>query len=224
MTNQLQTAVSPPQIAGRILLENVRITFSKGLFEAGLPKGITQGSPAYSYKLIIPRDHPQVSQIMKEINDAALRLFKDTAPQMLANAKANGKICLRDGNAAVDSSGQPYQGCAGNLVLSVRSDAAKFPRPAVLEGRVPVERAQSRIYDGCYVNALVNFFAYKTGSIGIGCRQLATQFLRDGEALGGGAPADLSVFPEVEASAQAAAEFGELFGTPGPAGGAGFTL
>lgn len=219
------TQAPKAEIPGRFLIENARITFSKGLFEAGLPTGVVTGSPAYSYKLIIPKDHPAVARIVKEINDAAVRFWKEAAPQMLATAKANGKICLRDGNTAVDKAGQPYQGCAGNLVLSVRSDAAKYPRPAVLEGRVEVkERGQSRIYDGCYVNALVNVFAYKTGSIGVGCRQLATQFLRDGEPLGGGAPADLSVFPEIESSAQAASEFGALFGVPAPAGSTGFSI
>lgn len=214
------------QIKGRILIENARIIFSKGLFEAGRPKGISEGNPAYSYKLILPRDHPQVPALMKEINDAVVSLFKEQAPQMLAKAKADNKICLRDGNTAMDTQGNIYAGCAGNLVLSVRSDSMKFPRPPVLLGRTAVEQAQSKIFDGCYVNAMVNIFAYKTGSVGIGARQLATQYLRDGEPLGGGggAPADLSAFPELADSAQAANEFGALFGSAAPAGVAGFSV
>lgn len=209
-----------PQPRGRLLILDARITFSKGVHEASLPKGVTTGNPAFSYKLILGRDHPQLPAILKEINDAAVSLWKEAAPAMLAKAKADGKICLRDGNVTVDSEGKPYQGCAGNLVLSVRSDSVLYPKPAVMEGRLAVQtRAESRIFDGCRVNALVNFFAYKKGSIGVGCRQLATQFLRKDEPLGGGgAPADLSVFPEVDSSAEAASEFGALFGVPGPAG------
>ena len=210
----MQNTTNPPRVPGRILVENVRASFVEGLWTASAPAG-TNGVPAYNVQAIIPRDHPQVPELIRLINEAAVKQWKDKAQQVLGVAQAAGKVFLRDGNA------KPYAGYAGNLYISARS-GPNDPPPKVYEGRREVQRNESRIYSGCYINLLIDVFPYTKGSNGVGARLKGVQFLRDGEPLGGGAPAQAEDFADVAESAQAANEFGALFGTAAPAGSAGF--
>lgn len=189
------------KVPGRILLENARASFTEGIWTPSAPPG-TGAEPAYNCQAIIPKNHPQLPEVMRLIQEAAEKQWKDKAPQVLTAASAAGKVFLRDGNT------KPYEGYAGNLYLSLRSKQA----PQVLEGRRIVTRDQSRIYSGCYVNILFDVFAYTRGSNGIGAGLKGVQFLRDGEPLGGGAPASVEEYGDVDEGAQAASEFGALLG------------
>lgn len=201
------------QVPGRILLENVRASFPEGIWTPSAPPG-TDAKPAYNMQAILGRDHPQLKALMALIQDAATRQWKDKAAMILAAANAAGKVFLRDGNT------KPYAGYAGNLYVSLRS---KTP-PQVLEGRRIVQRADSRIYSGCYVNVLFDVFPYTRGSNGIGAGFKGVQFLRDGEPLGGGAPTSVEDYGNVDEAANAAAEFGDLLGLSAPAGNAEFKI
>lgn len=203
---------------GLITIANARIRFSNGLFEKSLPKGVTdQKALAYNVKLILEPTHPQLKAVMAKIEAAAVATFKGRAKQVLLQAEAAGKVCLRAGDQILGSDGEPYSGYAGNYVLSVRHP---HKQPMIL-GANPrnadgspniVDRAASRIYDGCYVNAQVDIFGYTKGSNGITAWIMAVQFAKDGEPLGGGGSSpQVEDFGEVEQSATAAEEFGSLF-------------
>lgn len=197
-------------IPGRITILNARVRFSQGIFQASSPPG-TNSAPAYSCKLILPPNHPQLPEINNKIVQAAQSTFKAQWEATLNQAHAAGKVVLRDGNTATAKDGQVYAGCAGNLVLSARNPQP----PIVLDGlKNRVTREQSQIYDGCYVNAQVDIFGYTRGSKGIGARLLIVQFAGGGEPLGGGAPGDESAFGEIEQAAQAGSEFGNPLGVP----------
>lgn len=189
------------KVPGRILLENVRASFTEGIWTPSAPPG-TNSEKAYNMQAILPKNHPQLPALMALIQEAAVKQWKDKAAAILQAANAAGKVFLKDGNT------KPYDGYAGNLFVSVRS---KQP-PQVLEGRRVVSRQESRIYSGCYVNLLIDVFPYIRGSNGVGAGFKGVQFLRDGEPLGGGAPASVEEFGDVEENAQAASEFGALLG------------
>lgn len=215
----MNTSASPPKVPGRILVQNVRFSFTDGIWVASTPKGVT-GEPAYNVQAILPRNHPQVPELLQLINAAALKQWKDQAQAVLAVAQAAGKIFLRSGDT------KKYEGYAGNLFIACRSKT----RPKVYDGmengkpREVHKREDSRIYSGCYGNLLIDVFPYIRGSNGIGAGFKAIQFVKDGEPLGGSAPAAADEMGVVEESAQAASEFGALFGVPGPTGSAGFSL
>lgn len=211
MTTQMQTSASPPTVPGRILVENVRASFTDGIWTPSRPSNTT-GDLAYNMQAILPRDHPQVAQLVQLINEAAVKQWKDKAQQVLTVAQAAGKVFLRSGDT------KPYEGYAGNLYISTRSKKA----PQVLEGRRVVTEQESRIYSGCYVNLLIDVFPYTRGSNGVAAGFKGVQFLRDGEPLGGGAPAQVEEFADIEENANAANEFGALMGMNAPAGSAEF--
>ena len=229
----MNTSASPPQVSGRILVENVRFSFTEGIWTASTPKGVT-GDPAYNVQAILPPTHPQLPALSQLIQQAAQKQWKGQAigpngqpmPEwqaVLAVAQVAGKIFLRNGNT------KKYEGYAGNYFIACRSKGTG-PRPKVYDGmlngkpREVFKREDSRIYSGCYGNLLIDVFPYTRGSNGIGASFKAIQFVKDGESLGGSAPAQADEMGVTEESATAAAEFGALFGVPGPAGSAGFQL
>lgn len=192
----------------RITIQRARVRFSEGIFTASVPPN-TQGKPAHTAKFILEPTHPQLGELKKKIMGAAQATFKARAQQVLAQAQAAKKVCLLPGEMFANKEGEVYNGFAGNLILSARNPA----KPMVIDGKKQrVEsQEQSGIYDGCYVNVQVDIFGYTKGSNGVSARLLVVQFAGDGEPLGGGGPATVEDFGEVEASAQASAEF-DLFG------------
>lgn len=213
----MNTSTNPAQVPGRILVENVRASFVDGIWQPSAPPG-TNSEPAYNMQAILPRDHPQVAQLVQLINEAAQRQWKEHWQQVLAVAQAAGKVFLKSGDT------KKYEGYAGNLFISARSKKPVTVSDGMENGkpRIVHNRADSRIYSGCYVNLLIDVFPYTRGSNGVGASLKGVQFLRDGEPLGGGAPVGAEDFGEVEEAADAANEFGALFGTPTPAGNAAF--
>ena len=54
-----------------------------------------------------------------------------------------------------------------------------------------------RPYPGCYVNALVEPWCQKKPNVGVRCKLITVQFVKDGDAFGGGGPATADGFEEV---------------------------
>jgi hypothetical protein len=207
------TQAVAPEVPGRILVQDVRASFTEGIWVASTPPNTT-GEPAYNMQAILPPDHPQVPALVALIQWAANKQWKEKAAAVLTVAQAAGKIFLRNGND------KPYDGYAGNLYISCRSKQ----KPKVYQGKREVDRAGSSIYSGCRVNLLIDIFPYIRGSNGVGAGFKGVQFLRDDQPLGGGAPARAEEFGDVQETAQATAEFGALFGVQTPAGSVGFKL
>jgi len=81
-------------------------------------------------------------------------------------------------------------------------------RPTVLNrDKTPVAEADGVLYGGCYVNALLDVWAQDNA---FGKRINATlkgvQFVRDGDAFGGGAPASADDFPDESESEESASD------------------
>lgn len=181
----MATATSP---AGRIMLRNVRLAFPS-LFE---PSTFGDGDPAYQATFIIAGDDAQVAAINKVIDAVAKEKWGAKADATLKSLRSTGKVALKNG----DEKSQ-YDGFEGNWFMQPRAKT----RPTVVDGqRVPISERDGKLYAGCYVNASIEIWAQDNGyGKRINCTLRGVQFVRDGEAFGGGRPAEVDEFDEVEA-------------------------
>lgn len=198
---------------GIVMLEDVRIAFAHGLWQASQVQG--QGRPAFSAVALFPKNHKCVPLVQKAMVDVARAKWGPEGDKTLQALAAGGRICLRDGNSKPDIAGYP-----GNLFISARSPTM----PLVIDqNRQPLTQASGKPYSGCYVNMRIAIWAQQNQhGKRINAQLTGVQFVRDGEPLAGGSPASADDFGDVEASAHAAAEFGSIFGgAPAQANGVG---
>lgn len=97
--------------------------------------------------------------------------------------------------------GEVYQGFEGMYVINT-SNAS---RPTVVDrDRTPLTEKDGRVYNGCYVNALLEIWA-QDNQYGrrINCTLRGIQFSKDGEAFGGGKPASVDEFEDLGDGADA---------------------
>ncbi len=179
---------------GKVKLQNVRLAFSQ-IFE---PKAFGEegADPAYSCSFIFAKNHPAVRLINDAIEAVAKEKWQDQAKNILKQLRGADKICLHDGDLKPD-----YDGFAGNFFVAARNKA----RPLVLDrDKSPLTAADGKPYAGCYVNAVVMIWAQANN---FGKRVNATlssiQFLKDGDAFTGVAPATPDDFEDLSSGADA---------------------
>lgn len=171
-----------------VKLNNVRLAFPQ-LFEAKTVNG--EGTPAYSASFIIPPNHPAIKELEAAMKDIAKAKWGAKADAIYKAMETSDKLCLHNGDTKAD-----YDGYAGNKFVSSRSKTA----PLVVDPQKNKLTAHDgRPYAGCYVNASISLWA-QDNNYGkrINASLRGVQFLRDGEAFAGGAPADESEFDSVE--------------------------
>ena len=188
----------------KVHLKDVRITFPV-LFDAKQVNG--QGDPKFSAAFLFPKDHPQKAEVERSLVEAAKTKWNDKAQDVLKALKAGDRLAMHDGDAKSD-----YDGYAGNFFVN----ASNKIRPLVIgPDRAPLTAANGKPYSGCYVNAIVEFWA-QDNQFGkrVNASLLGVQFLRDGERLAGGGVA--AVFdPPLRATANTLVEI--ACGTTGSA-------
>ncbi len=173
----------------KVQLKDVRLTFPQ-LFEAKTVNG--QGEPKFSAAFLIPRDHPQLAEVQTAIREAADTKWGPKAGDVLKQLKAADKLAVHDGDGKSN-----YEGYEGNLFVN----ASNKLRPLVIDGnRAPLTASDGKPYSGCYVNAILEFWA-QDNQFGkrVNASLLGVQFIRDGERLAGGAVAaadDFEAIPE----------------------------
>lgn len=171
----------------KLKIDNVRLAFP-ALFEAKTVNG--QGAPAYSASFIIPKDHPQVKDIEEIITKLADDKWGTKAKSVLTQLKAGDKTALHNG----DTKSQ-YNGFSGNYYISCRSKT----RPVVLDkDKSPLTANDGKPYAGSHVNASVEFWV-QDNQYGkrINASLRGVQFVKDGEAFSGSAPASDDEFDVV---------------------------
>ena len=95
------------------------------------------------------------------------------------------KLGLRDGDKP-NGNGNIPNGYAGHWVFSATSNY----KPGLFDANAKPVMDGSIFYPGCYVVAHVNAYTFKeSGNSGASLGLANIQFVRDGERLGGGAPA-----------------------------------
>lgn len=178
----------------KLLLTNVRLAFPV-LFEAKQVQG--EGKAAYSASFLIDPTDPQVKAINDAIDAVAKDKWSDKAAALLKQMRAQDKVALHDGDLKSN-----YDGYAGMLFVSARSAA----RPLVIDrNKSPLTESDGRPYAGCYVNASVEFWSqeHPKGGKRVNASLRGVQFLRDGDAFAGGAPASEDEFESLEEGADA---------------------
>lgn len=151
------------------------------------PRAINdQGDPKYGATLLIPKTDTETVERVQAAIDAAVKdgvdrhIFKGTVDPSRSKYPP-----LRDGDTPKDDGSARGDEFAGHWFISAKAPGNK-PRPSVVDANVQPVMDESEIYAGCYVNMFVEFYAYEnSGNKGIAASLRGTQFVRDGERLGG---------------------------------------
>lgn len=179
---------------GKVILKNVRLAFEQ-IFEAKSFKG--QGTPNFSATFLMEPDSENKKKIDEAIKAVAKEAWKDKAAATLKSIKNNpNKMCFMDG----DTKSQ-YEGFEGMWYITAKNRS----RPDVRDrdGTTPLTSADGVIYSGCYVNAILQVWAQSGDYTGIRCQLSGVQFVRDGDAFGGGTKASDSDFEDLTDGADA---------------------
>jgi hypothetical protein len=159
----------------KIMLTDVRLAFPS-LFK---PQAFEGGTPSFGASLLMATNHKAVAEIRKAFTTLAKEKWGPKADAVLKSLAATDKLCLRSGDTK-----EQYDGFAGNMFLSARSKV----RPLILNtDKTPLSEEDGKPYSGCYVNASIELWAQdnKFGKR-INAQLRGVQFLRDGDAFGGG--------------------------------------
>ena len=146
----------------------------------------------YEGTKVLPKKYPAVAALEKICVDLTNEKWgAKKGPAVLKAIKMTGKIFFRDGDTKPD-----YEGFPGTHFISARSKI----RPTYFDGqRQPLSEDMGVLYSGCYVNVNLEAYAYTKGNNGLGARLRGVQFLRAGEAFGGGGPpASDAEFDEID--------------------------
>ena len=164
----------------KVSINNVRGAFLQALFEPETFNG--EGEPAFGGAWLLAKDHPQVAEINAALLAVAKEKWGAKGQEVFDSLKAKDKLALHDGDTKSE-----YDGFAGNLFIASRSKV----RPTVVDrDRSPLVQADGRPYSGCYCNVIVEFWA-QDNSYGkrINAQLKGVQFVKDGDAFGGGGTA-----------------------------------
>jgi len=190
----------------KVTLKDVRLAFPN-IWHAKAFPGQKDATPKFNCSLLFPKEH----EAFKLVMDAIVTVAKEAKPQewesFLASIKGNSnKMCFIDGNVK-----KQYDGFEGNYALA----AGSTTRPTIIDrDKSPLVEADGRPYGGCYVNAIVDIWCQTKTYPGIRCTLSGLQFMRDGDAFSGSAPASADEFDDLSDGADAPA-FGGAAGTGG---------
>lgn len=173
----------------KIILNNVRLAFPK-IWEPEAFNG--SGDPACSASFLIDptTQKGEIQKVVAAIKQVAAEKWGAKAEATLKSIQAKGDICLRDGAEKAE-----YDGFEGMKFVAARSKA----RPVVVDrNKAPLTQADGKPYGGCYVNASIDVWPQDNGyGKRINAQLLAIQFVRDGDAFGGGASGSADDFDDI---------------------------
>lgn len=176
---------------GKFKLLKVRTAFMN-VFEAKSVQG--EGDPRFSSAFIIDPKSPQVKEIEAMMVAVATEKWKDKAPAILKKLIEDKRVAFQK-KPRTNEAGEPYAGFEGMYSLN----ASNKTKPLVIDrDRTELSARDGRPYSGCYVNANIEFWA-QDNQYGkrINATLRGVQFVADGDAFGGGAPATVSEFDDV---------------------------
>ena len=160
----------------KVMLKNVRLSFPSVFHKANFNGQETK----YEATMLIPKsDKKLIKKIQEEMKlvQGKLKVSSD-------------KFCLKDGDDV------EYEGFADHFSLK----ASNSKRPTVINrDREPITEDDDVIYGGCYVNAIVDFWA-QNNNYGkrINANLLGVQFVKHGEPFGeGGTSAGANDFDDI---------------------------
>lgn len=168
---------------GQVKLIDVRGSFLR-VFEPS--KSTEEGRETYKANFLIDPSTPSGKKNKKACEDMLAEIrrltWKDKADKIKIK---EDRICFREGDTFVGAeSGEIYDGYEGMFVVV----SANQSRPTVIgRNREQLVEKDGVIYSGCYLNAIVRFYAVTDqakGGNGIFASLEGVQFVRKGEAFG----------------------------------------
>lgn len=171
-------------------IKNCRLSFPH-IFEASPESQAPGARLMFSATFLIPKDSDTAKAVKEEIKRVAETKWGAKASTMLPQLFSQDKVCLHDGNA------KQYDGYADHYYVTSKDKV----RPVIVDrDRTPLAEADGKPYAGCYVNALVDFWA-QDNQYGkrINCVLKGVQFVRDGDAFTAGTVASTDDFEDLSA-------------------------
>lgn len=206
----------------KVRLNNVRLAFAQQLF---VPSAVEEGKdPKYGcdsllvagstvVKLVPDGTTPEGGIKYKVVPTTMEAVLLEVATEQLkdaAKAKVwltgleNSKKCHRNGDLRVTKGGDPYEGYEGIWYVAAKSKA----RPTLIDGQKrALTVADGKPYSGCYANVSIDVYGITDPKRkGVHAAMKAVQFVRDGDAFGGGSPGSPDDFESIEDGADAATD------------------
>lgn len=184
----------------KVALSNVRLAFADSLFVA--KKVNNEGEPRHSAVFIIDPKSPIVKTLDDAITAVANEKWGKQAAPTLAKLRSEGRICFAK-LPKTNGAGVVYEGFEDMFSITASNKA----RPLVIaRDKTPLTQADGKPYSGCYVNASLELWA-QDNNFGrrINASLKGVQFVKDGDAFGGGTPASPDEFADLGVDAEEAA-------------------
>lgn len=177
----------------KVVLNNVRLSFPH-LFTP--QAGTDGGEPKYNATFIIEPGSANAKALAKAVDAVAKEKWADKATATLTALRKTDKVCYRE-DEKVNQSGDVYSGFEGMCWVS----ASDKTRPTVIDrDKSPLTSADGRPYGGCYVNVILDVWPQDNGyGKRVNASLKGVQFVKNGDAFSGGAPASADEFDVVDA-------------------------
>ena len=190
----------------KVMLRNVPLSFPTLFVPTSVEEGQTK---YYSVTLPIEPNSPNHKAITAAIDEAAKEAWggiknkkgESQWKEILEACRAKGDISFVEA-PKTDKNGDVYDGFEGMFTARCSRPEKDGP-PKVFDGRKDdIMANDSRIYSGAICNVQVDIWALEPRGKGISRRVslklLAVQYVKEGEAFGGGARASKDDFEEIE--------------------------
>lgn len=183
-------------MATRLMLTGVRLSYPQ--LWAAKPFDADDPGSSKSWGAAFHLDKVKHAKLIEEVLQAE---FDEVEANMPDKLKPNARKLFdalgpKERRVADGDETGEAEGC---YVVKARATEGKQAAPLVLDRRSArvAEGGEGAPYAGCYVNAQVEFWGQWAKYKRANCTLLGVQFVRDGDAFGGGKPADASAFSDM---------------------------
>ena len=158
----------------KIIIKNARLQYPR-LFTAEVNKMNPQGKPAYSTKVVLTLDHPQLEELKKLCAAMAVQKFGEArAPKIMKEAKDSK-----------NTRGLHYDEEQGLVAFNAKRNENRG-RPLVFDRRLnEITKEGDGPQGGDWVNVAVAPYWYDNQSRGLSFELLSVQFVKKGEPFPG---------------------------------------
>lgn len=174
-----------------VILKDVRIAFA----DIHTAQKHDDGGENFGVTPMFPQGGEVDKLVQMTIQKVVVEAWKDKATAIMGKIKADPKSYSYTKDPRTNGEGDVYDGFEG--MASIR--AVNKVRTLVVDARKAIlTQADGKPYSGCYCNVGIDVWAQdnKHGKA-VRCKLLWVQFLRDGEAFGGGKVATLADIPDL---------------------------
>lgn len=173
-----------------VKLQNVRFAFANGLFNASKFDPKSDQKPKFRLVALVEPGSDNDKRVREAIKAEATTLWAEKAGQTVKSITGNPqKFFYQPGD------NKDYDGFKGMMAASLGN--VTRPRVVDRDGKTPVVEADDRIYSGCYGNVVFDIVAMNKAGAGVYGYIKGAQFVKDGDAFGGGAPLSEDAFGDL---------------------------